>query len=69
VKNGRFKGGYITRHYGRPDQNIHALQLEIAQSTYMIEQTPWTLIQEKADQLTSTIKGLASALLAEASTA
>jgi N-formylglutamate amidohydrolase len=37
VVDGRFKGGYITRHYGQPDQQIHALQLEIAQSTYMDE--------------------------------
>lgn len=37
VHNGRFKGGYITRHYGRPDQNVQALQLEIAQAAYMDE--------------------------------
>jgi N-formylglutamate amidohydrolase len=35
--NGRFKGGYITRHYGSPQDNIHALQLEIAQRAYMNE--------------------------------
>lgn len=39
VVNARFKGGYITRHYGDPDSNIHALQLEIAQRTYMNEHT------------------------------
>lgn len=37
VLNGRFKGGYITRHYGAPAEDIHALQLEIAQSCYMDE--------------------------------
>jgi N-formylglutamate deformylase len=37
VVNGRFKGGYITRHYGRPDQGIDAVQLELVQSTYMDE--------------------------------
>ncbi len=37
VLNGRFKGGYITRHYGEPANNIHALQLEIAQRAYMDE--------------------------------
>lgn len=37
VANGRFKGGYITRHYGQPAQGIDAVQLELAQSTYMDE--------------------------------
>ena len=39
VTNGRFKGGYITRHYGKPDAGIDAVQLELAQSTYMDEAT------------------------------
>lgn len=34
VVNGRFKGGYITRHYGNPDSNIHAIQLEHVKDTY-----------------------------------
>jgi N-formylglutamate deformylase len=37
VANGRFKGGYITRHYGQPGQGVDAVQLELAQSTYMDE--------------------------------
>jgi N-formylglutamate deformylase len=37
VVNGRFKGGYITRHYGAPAHRVHALQLEIAQRAYMSE--------------------------------
>lgn len=37
VINGRFKGGYITRHYGQPEQGVHALQMELAQHTYMDE--------------------------------
>ena len=37
VVNGRFKGGYITRHYGRPAEGIDAIQLELAQATYMDE--------------------------------
>ncbi len=40
VHNGRFKGGYITRHYGVPDEQVHALQLEIAQRCYMDEAVP-----------------------------
>lgn len=39
VLNGRFKGGYITRAYGQPQQNQHAVQLELAQVNYMSEQT------------------------------
>ena len=37
VIDGRFKGGYITRHYGRPADGVHALQIELAQSSYMDE--------------------------------
>jgi N-formylglutamate deformylase len=37
VVNGRFKGGYITRHYGEPAQDIEAIQLELAQCNYMDE--------------------------------
>lgn len=36
--NGRFKGGYITRAYGDPSNNIHAMQLELGQSCYMNEE-------------------------------
>jgi N-formylglutamate deformylase len=37
VANGRFKGGHITRHYGDPARGVDAVQLELAQSTYMDE--------------------------------
>ena len=37
VTDGRFQGGYITRRYGRPAERIHAIQLEMALSTYMDE--------------------------------
>ncbi|ODT65203.1 MAG: N-formylglutamate deformylase [Pelagibacterium sp. SCN 63-23] len=40
VVNGRFKGGWTTRHYGRPDENIHAIQLELTQTTYLASETP-----------------------------
>lgn len=33
----RFTGGYITRHYGRPAENVHALQLELTWRLYMDE--------------------------------
>ncbi len=41
VFNGRFKGGYITRHYGMPEHNIHAVQLELSQRIYMEEKLPY----------------------------
>lgn len=37
VTDGRFRGGYITRHYGRPESGIHAIQMELACRGYMIE--------------------------------
>ncbi|OAN73376.1 N-formylglutamate deformylase [Jannaschia sp. EhC01] len=50
VLNGRFKGGWTTRHYGEPAQGIHAIQMELAQSTYMIERAPWTYVSEIAER-------------------
>jgi N-formylglutamate amidohydrolase len=38
VLNGRFVGGHITRHYGQPANNVHAIQIELSQSTYLDEQ-------------------------------
>lgn len=51
VLNGRFKGGWTTRHYGRPQEGLHAIQMELAQSTYCEEQAPWTWDTAKADRL------------------
>ncbi|MNP61239.1 N-formylglutamate amidohydrolase [compost metagenome] len=48
VLNGRFKGGHITRHYGDPANNIHAVQLELAQSTYMEEVEPFAYREDLA---------------------
>ncbi|MBM3521767.1 MAG: N-formylglutamate deformylase [Alphaproteobacteria bacterium] len=48
VHNGRFKGGYITRRYGRPSERMHALQLEMAQSAYMTEGPPFAWDASKA---------------------
>ena len=41
ITDGRFKGGYITRHYGRPDEQVHAVQLEMCFCCYMAESPPW----------------------------
>jgi len=37
VLNGRFRGGWTTRHYGRPDKGVHAIQMEIAMRAYLDE--------------------------------
>ncbi len=37
VVDGRFKGGYITRHYGQPEKGVHALQMELACRGYIRE--------------------------------
>ena len=56
VLNGRFKGGWTTRHYGRPGQNIHAVQMEIAQSTYLAaEEPPFAYSTDKAATLRITL--------------
>ena len=56
VLNGRFKGGWTTRHYGTPAQNVHAIQLEIAQRAYLdTESAPWTYAAVKADGLRDTL--------------
>ncbi len=39
--NGRFKGGWTTRHYGHPEDGIHAIQMELAIRGYAPEpETP-----------------------------
>lgn len=51
VLNGRFKGGWTTRHYGRPQDNVHAIQMELAQRCYMQEHAPWSYSKPVADQI------------------
>jgi N-formylglutamate deformylase len=48
VLNGRFKGGYITRRYGRPAEGVHAVQLEMAECLYMQETSPYAFEPGKA---------------------
>jgi formiminoglutamase len=40
IVNGRFRGGWTTRHYGRPEHGTHAIQMEIAQSAYLETEAP-----------------------------
>lgn len=56
--NGRFKGGYITRHYGRPQVGVHAVQLEIAQLNYMDEFAPYAYREDRAATLQALLKRL-----------
>lgn len=52
ILNGRFKGGWTTRHYGRPAQGWHALQMELAQSTHLAtESAPYAYDAGKAARL------------------
>ncbi|MDD2545427.1 MAG: N-formylglutamate deformylase [Burkholderiaceae bacterium] len=51
VVNGRFKGGYITRHYGQPERGVHAIQLEMSQRLYMQEEAPFGYDPAKARAL------------------
>lgn len=52
VLNGRFKGGWTTRHYGRPSEGIHAIQMELAQRTHLItEEQPFSFDECKAANL------------------
>lgn len=62
VVNGRFKGGYITRHYGAPQERIHAVQLEMCQNLYMAETAPFDYDEQKA----GAIQPLLHTLLAHA---
>jgi N-formylglutamate deformylase len=64
VVNGRFKGGYVTRHYGQPARGVHALQLEIAQVCYMDEALPYRWDAVRAAALGTALRQLVSELLA-----
>ena len=64
VVNGRFKGGYVTRHYGAPSRGVHALQLETAQACYMDEAPPYPWDPARAARLGSLLRSLAEALVA-----
>lgn len=63
VANGRFKGGHITRHYGRPDDGVEAVQLEISQRCYM-EEDSFEWDTGKAARLQPLLQSLLQAALA-----
>jgi N-formylglutamate deformylase len=56
VLNGRFKGGYITRHYGAPSRGVHAVQLEMAEAIYMDETSPYSFRPERAQAVSAILR-------------
>ncbi len=59
ILNGRFKGGWTTRHYGRPETGVHAIQMELAQSTHLTtEASPFAYDDAKADKLRIHLKSI-----------
>lgn len=63
VLNGRFTGGYITRHYGQPARNVHAIQLEMAQSSYMKERFPFDYLPDAAARIQVHLRQMVEATL------
>jgi len=63
VSNGRFMGGHITRHYGRPEGGVHALQLEMCQSTYMDETAPFAYRRDLATKVQPLLERMLNAAL------
>lgn len=63
VANGRFTGGYITRRYGRPTEGVHALQMEMCQSTYMNEAPPFAFRDDLAAGVRPLLRALVDAVL------
>lgn len=63
VVNGRFKGGHITRYYGRPERGVHAVQLELAQRTYMNEDAPFAYRPDLAEQVQPILRRFVQAMI------
>ncbi|MDZ4863088.1 MAG: N-formylglutamate deformylase [Gemmatimonadota bacterium] len=64
VVDGRFKGGYITRHYGQPGEGIHAVQLEKCWSCYMQESPPYAWDAPRAAPLRPVLREFVETALA-----
>ncbi len=63
VSNGRFKGGYNTREYGRPAQGLHALQMEMCHGTYMDEAPPFAYRSELAARVQPLLQRMLEAVM------
>lgn len=62
VLDDRFTGGYITRHYGAPDKETHAIQLELTWRNYM-DEASFQYVPARADRLKSVLKALLAVLI------
>lgn len=60
---GRFKGGYTTRHYGDPDHGAHTVQLEMCWSCYMRETAPYSWDPARASLVEPTLRALMETML------
>jgi N-formylglutamate deformylase len=63
VVDGRFKGGYITRHHGRPLEGIHAAQLEMCWRCYMPEEPPFAIDPTRANQVLPVLRALVQTMI------
>ena len=63
VLNGRYTGGYITRHYGRPAEGVTAMQLEMTQCSYMQETMPFDYLPEVAAKIQPHVRSMVEVLL------
>lgn len=63
VTDGRFKGGYITRHYGRPQQDVHAVQLEMCLRCYMNEEPPWVIDTTRVNRVLPVLHELVQTMI------
>ena len=63
IIDGRFKGGHITRHFGQPQDGIHAVQLEMCWRAYMIESKPYRWQPERAARVTPLLRALVQLML------
>jgi N-formylglutamate deformylase len=63
VVDGRFKGGHITRHYGRPEDGVHAVQLEMCWRAYMDEGPPPAWSDTRARQIRPLLTQLVRAMI------
>ncbi len=57
-----FKGGHITRYFGKPEQNIHALQLEMNKILYMDDEER-NFHEERANEMRAVLKPTFEALI------